>query len=161
MPRPQTNSRIFGVLMIITEIIFAVMHGVYIRPVNQAGITVSLVGFIQPFLMALVTVLGFGLIFSYNKRLLWSGVGFTFFITAFVLQFYPLINAFWTKTTLIGDSVLGVTTPRFDDDNKTYSIFLSRETDPGFYENHIESAFRCAIAISIAFSCIVGRAGQL
>lgn len=52
--------------------------------------------------MSILTVIGFGLIFSYNKKLIWSGLGYTFFITAFVLQFYPLINAFWTKTQIMG-----------------------------------------------------------
>jgi hypothetical protein len=115
MPRPETNSRIFAGLMIVTQIILATMHGVYMRPVLQATTALTVAGFWQPFLMALVTILGFGLIFSYNKRLLWSGVGFTFFITAFILQLYPLINSFWINTTLIGDTVQGVTTPRFDD----------------------------------------------
>lgn len=99
MGRPLTNNRIFGVLMVITLIIFSTMHGIYIRPLNQAtNGSLTLLGYMMPLIMAIMTILGFGLIFSYTRRLLYSGLGFTFFITAFVILFYPLINAFWTKT---------------------------------------------------------------
>lgn len=76
-----------------------------------------------------MTVVGFGLIFSYNKRLLWSGLGYTFFITAFVLQLYPLINAFWTKTQIMGSVVGGVNVSSFRDANDTYAYFLNRYSD--------------------------------
>lgn len=43
---------------------------------------------------------GFGLYFSYVKNMLWSGLGFTFFITAGVLQWYVVVNAFWSKANV-------------------------------------------------------------
>lgn len=76
-----------------------------------------------------MTVLGFGLIFSYNKRLLWSGLGYTFFITAFVLQLYPLINAFWTKTQIMGSTVRTFGVSSFNDADYTYSYYLNRDSD--------------------------------
>jgi len=47
---------------------------------------------------------GFGLIFGYTKRLLWSGIGFTLLITAISIELYPLINDFWTKVGLQSDN---------------------------------------------------------
>jgi hypothetical protein len=38
-----------------------------------------------PFIMALVIAVGFSLIFSYNRRLMFTGLGFCFFIFAFVI----------------------------------------------------------------------------
>ena len=39
MARPSTNARIFGVIMILTQIALAILHGFFIRPVSQAYIT--------------------------------------------------------------------------------------------------------------------------
>ena len=114
MAHPTTNSRIFAALMIFTMIVLATMNGVFIRPYDQNNITITNIdikSFFQPLVTALVVVLGFGLIFSYNRKLLFSGLGFSFFIFAFVLQFYPLINAFWTRTQILGTSVRGVAVP--------------------------------------------------
>jgi len=100
--------------MIITQLIIATMHGIFIRPINQNNTPLNSIpdkSIFQPFIVALMAVLGFGLIFSYNKKLVYSGLGFAFFIFAFVLQLYPLINAFWTKTQIIGQSVRGTTIP--------------------------------------------------
>lgn len=122
-PSINRNSLIFAILMIITEIIIAVMHGVYARPVNAATapnyIAMSLQNLI-PFVLAVLVIAGFGLIFSYNKKLIWSGIGFTFFITAVVIQLYPLINAFWLKTQILTQS-----STTFQDADKTFTIQLT------------------------------------
>ena len=104
MAKPNTNSMIFGVIMIITQVVIATMNGVFIRPIEQNNATATTMPYkalFEPFVVALLTVLGFGLIFSYNRKLLFTGLGFAFFIFAFVLQLYPLINAFWTKTQIM------------------------------------------------------------
>jgi hypothetical protein len=41
MARPSTNARIFGVIMILTQIALAILHGIFIRPVKQASITMQ------------------------------------------------------------------------------------------------------------------------
>jgi hypothetical protein len=107
-----------------------------------------------------LTVLGFGLIFSYNKKLIFSGLGFALFIFAFVIQYYPLINAFWTKTQIMGETIHNVPTPEFNKDI-WYPYYLTRGTTPGYFENHVVEAFKCAIAIIVAYSCVIGRAGTL
>ena len=110
--------------------------------------------------IAFATVLGFGLIFSYNKKLLFTGLGFALFIFAFVIQYYPLINAFWTKTQIMGETVQGVTTPSFNKDI-WYPYYLTRGTSYRFFQNHVIEAFKCAIAIIVAYSCVIGRVGLL
>lgn len=35
MAKPETNTRIFGGLMLLSQIIIATVHGVFMRPVGQ------------------------------------------------------------------------------------------------------------------------------
>ena len=163
MPAPKSNSIVFGVMMIIAQVSIAALNGVFIRPIEQnvtSILALSPEAFFQTVAVALLTVLGFGLIFSYNKKLLFSGLGFALFIFALVIQYYPLINAFWTKTQIMGETVQGVKTPMFNNDI-WYPYYLTRATTPGFFENHMVEAFKCAIAIIVAYSCVIGRAGTL
>ncbi len=135
MPTPKRNSIIFGVLMIMTQTIIATMNGVFIRPIEQNGTAFAQLTaqiFFQPYVIALLTVLGFGLIFSYNKKLLFSGLGFALFIFAFIIQYYPLINAFWTKTQIMGDTVHGINTPQFNSDI-WYPFYLNRASTPAYF----------------------------
>jgi hypothetical protein len=150
--------------MIVTQVIIIVMHAIYIRPdraataASGAALTYPLVSVRNgiPYVLALLVIPGFGLIFSYNKKLIWSGLGFTFFITAFVLEFYPLINTFWLKTQILSTSTTG-----FQDSDKKVTFNLTNFETSGFYYNSIEGAFRCALAVASAFSFIIGRAGPL
>lgn len=80
-----------------------------------------------------MTVIGFGLIFSYNKKLLWSGLGYTFFIMAFVIQLYPLVNEFWTKVHLMGKNIQGNTVSSFSDSNYSWAYYLNRDSMVGNY----------------------------
>ena len=43
---------------------------------------------------------GFGLLFAYNKHLVFSALGFTLLITAITIQWYFLVNAFWAKCAM-------------------------------------------------------------
>lgn len=131
MARPTINARIFGVLMIFTQIVLAILHGIFIRPVMQATTgNLSNSSIYEPMIVSIMTVLGFGLIFSYNKRLLWSGLGYTFFIAAFCLQLYPLINAFWTKTQIMGPIVRTFPVSSFNNVDSTYPYYINRDSDP-------------------------------
>jgi hypothetical protein len=101
--------------------------------------------------------IGFGLVLSYLKRLLWSGLGFTFFITALAVEVYPLINNFWTRVRIHS-------TPTHTDFNTDgYQLFLvnSQLHADQLYGNCITNGFKCALAIVTAFSSILGRAGPL
>jgi hypothetical protein len=91
------------------------------------------------------------------KRLVWSGLGFTFFITALTIELYPLINNFWTK------SGIHSTPTSVNWTHSTYNLMLANSSLPAdkLYGNCITNAFKCALAIAIAFSSILGRAGAL
>jgi hypothetical protein len=91
------------------------------------------------------------------KRLVWSGIGFTFFITAFCIEFYPLINDFWTKARINHSA-----TPIYYTDSN-YELYLANANLPTnkLYGNCLTNALKCALAVAIAFSSILGRGGHL
>jgi len=87
-------------MMIIAQIIICIIQGIYIRPnmQNFNVYSINILAFFMPFLLSIASTLGLGLLFSYNKKLIISGLGFSLFINAYILQYYPLINALWSKT---------------------------------------------------------------
>lgn len=91
------------------------------------------------------------------KRLMWSGIGFTFFITALCLELYPLINDFWARTVIVKPA------SPIDFSTSTYNLYLSNASLPSsqLYGNCITNALKCALAVAAAFSSILGRAGPL
>jgi ammonia channel protein AmtB len=102
-------------------------------------------------------------VFGYTRRLIWSGIGFTFFITALSLEIYPLVNAFWTK---VGLQSQNVPMTDFSYDQRNYSIFLAnRDTSSvntaAFYGNCMTNALKCALSLAVAFSSVLGRVGHL
>jgi hypothetical protein len=102
-------------------------------------------------------------LFGYTRRLAWSGIGFTFFITAFCIEVYPLVNDFWTKTGLQSNNSPAL---NFSWDNKNYNLFLSdRDTSPtgqtSFYGNSLTNSIKCALSVAVAFSAVLGRVGHL
>jgi hypothetical protein len=103
------------------------------------------------------------LLFGYTRRLAWSGIGFTFFITAFCIEVYPLINDFWTKTGIQSNNSPSLD---FTKGNKYYNLYLSdRETALSgaatYYGNSITNSLKCALSVAIAFSSVLGRVGHL
>lgn len=99
--------------------------------------------------------LGFGLVISYLKRLIWSGLGFTLFITAFSIELYPLINQLWSKTNIYSNTI------GFNQMSYQLHLANSNSSSNKLYGNSISNAFKCALAIVIAFSSILGRVGPL
>ena len=93
---------------------------------------------------------------------MWSGIGFNFFILAFCLEYYPLINNFWTRTGIQGNNNPQITF----NSGKMYTLFLAnRDVTPNGqltrYGNCITNAMKCGLAMVVAFSSILGRVGQL
>ena len=80
--------------MLVLHIAVCIIYGLCDQS-SFAVINISSVVF--PIFLGLLTIAGFGLLFSYLKRLAWSGLGFAFLITALAIEFYPLANAFWIK----------------------------------------------------------------
>ena len=102
------------------------------------------------------------MLFGYTKKLVWSGIGFNFFILAFCIEYYPLINNFWTRTGLQSTNNPQITFSS----SKLYNIFLAnRDMTPQAslteYGNCITNAMKCGLAMVVAFSSVLGRAGQL
>ena len=106
---------------------------------------------------------GFGALFAYNLRLVWSGLGFTLLITCMTVQWYFLINAFWTKVNI------GNQGTQFSSASATWFIYLTNESITSSsgelifttYRATIADAIKCATTNSIIFSAILGRAGPL
>jgi len=91
---------IFGILTVAFQIAAGLLYGFLIRPQRttpQGNPTFDAATILNPVFMtccyAILVVAGFGLLISFLKRIVWSGIGFTLFITAFTLEYYFLINA--------------------------------------------------------------------
>lgn len=100
----QRNALIFAAAMLFLQAGMSLVYGFLIRAqsvqFNAASVLVASGLAILVVAGTFSHILGFGLIFGYTRRLVWSGIGFTFFITALCIELYPLVNAFWTKTGL-------------------------------------------------------------
>ena len=142
--------------MLISQTAFSILYSFLYSVETQV---VSTTAILNAVLMALlVTVgtfenhVGFGLVLSYLKRLIWSGLGFTLFITAFSIQFYPLVNYLWRTANIHANSY-----------QREYVLFLSNSQLPAdkSYGNYMSNSFKSPLAIVAAFSSILGRAGAL
>ena len=94
---------------------------------------------------------------SYLKKLVWSGLGFAFLITALTLELYPLINNFWAKTHIHS------TTSSLTWSQHSFNILLinNGQSSDQLYGNTISNGFKCSLANVATFSSILGRAGPL
>lgn len=73
------------------------------------------------------------------------------------IQMYPLVNAFWTKVRIVAWPVVE------DFTSKDYDYFLANADigSANLYGNSMTNAMRAALAVVVAFSSILGRAGAL
>lgn len=120
--------------------------------------------------MLFLVVVGFGLVFSYVRRLVWSSIGFSLLITCLTIELYFLMNAFWTKVD-IGSVLAGQGTPTWNslfEDNKTFRIYLANfglgatvSGDTSTYGATLTGAIQAALANVVAYSAILGKAGPL
>lgn len=100
--------------------------------------------------------LGFGLVFSIGKHKIWSSLGFTLLITAVTFQLYFLICGLWINVNLNQANK----TLKWQDKLPVY-LTDSNNSSIQTYGMTAVQAFKCAIANSIAFAAISGRAGPL
>lgn len=84
-------------------------------------------------------------------------MGFTLLITALSIELYFMINAFWTKAAIYysADEII-----HFWDVDKTYDLYLTNTSEVTDYMATLTGCFRCALAMMVAFSAILGRAGH-
>lgn len=85
-------------------------------------------------------------------------MGFSLLITALSLEMYFLMNCFWNKATIM---YTADETVQFRDIDKTYDLYLTNVSSPNDFMATITGGFRCALAMMVAFSPIMGRAGYL
>lgn len=69
-----------------------------------------------------------------------------------------MINAFWIKADVTN---YNFEQKYFSNEDKTYDLFLTNQNAPHLYMATVTGAFRCALAMIVAFSSILGRAGPL
>lgn len=89
--------------------------------------------------------------FSYNRIMIWSGMGFTLMILAFTVEIYFMFNLLFIQESKIYQ-------------NSTHEvnfIHLTNLTGEPNLMTSLTGAFRCSLAVLIAFSSIMGRAGYL
>lgn len=67
-----------------------------------------------------------------------------------------MINAFWIKADVLDESMT-----YFSSDDDSYNLYLTNQTQGTPYAATITGGFRCALAMIVAFSSILGRAGPL
>ena len=106
--------------------------------------------------------LGFGFLFAYIRRLVWSAIGFNLLIVCLTLEWFFIFNLFWTKTGIVR------TTHTFEGGVIYNNAFLTNYSpnisaaDPHLYEPFgatMTEAIKCALANCVAFSIVLGRAG--
>ena len=110
--------------------------------------------------MSVASTLGLGLLFSYNKMLIISGLGFSLFINAYSLQYYPLISVLWAKAQIF--NLEAADTQMLHPFYLSSDLYISQANvlvPANLNFNHIEGCFRAALAINVAISCVLGRVG--
>ena len=117
----------------------------------------------------LVYRLGFGLLFAYEKRIIWSAIGFNLLITCLTIEWFFMINLFWTKTNIQGQDRQFPRGRFFNNmflwsgESNIGSDGIDMNTDDRYepWGATMTQALRCALANCVAFSAILGRAGPL
>lgn len=147
------------------EILFCALYGVYVHTSSYDIYTYQgLQGFFSAAGIAILAIIGLGGLMTFQSGLKWSGIGFALLITAITFQYYFLINAFWNKadiqattTTALGNTV---EEQLYKND---FAIFMSESFGSASKTLGATAtgAFKCALALTIAFSAIVGRSGPL
>ena len=131
----------------------------YSDPVGSVNFT----PIVTTVLLFLMVVVGFGALFAYIKKLVWSALGFNLLIVCLSIEWFFLIYFFWLKTDIRGYSIY------FSSGTWVNNIFLTnsiyKKIDDTVTMSAIGScltqALKCALANCIGFSAILGRAGPL
>lgn len=160
----EKNNLGFGILMLMLQTGVCLVYGFLGNiPPNVLNIQSVFITVMHGLLVIAGTshcYVGFGLLFSYLKKLTWTGLGFTFLITALSIEFYPLFNAFWTRVNIPGYTFQG--TPNFTTSTINFNLHLTNAESRNYtFGNTITMAIKCGLACSIGFSSILGRSGFL
>ena len=119
------------------------------REVEQAYGYVALEELLHTAALLALAIVGFGLVSAYAHHLAWSAVGFNLLIAALSVQLYFFAQLFWAKALQRGRSF-----KTYEDSPISYAPF---DADFG----SMNEAVKCALAVVVAFSSLLGRAGVL
>lgn len=88
---------------------------------------------------------------------MWTGLGVTFLLTAFAIQCYPLANSLWTELAIFNNPNPNMT----DTTENNFAFFLASFDNNLSTNNNITGCIRCALALVIGCSGILGRAAPM
>ena len=92
-----SNLKKFAVAICVIEAIIIILYGLFVRvnAVNVDGYTQTYYPMYQD--VNVMMLVGFGFLMAYIKGYAWSGLSYTFFINAIVVQLYILLSGFWLR----------------------------------------------------------------
>lgn len=119
--------------------------------------------------MTFIAIIGIGLLFSFHRKLIWSGLGFNAFIVCLTVEIYFIANNLINRIGINQDSQrhswwFQIYLWNFETHSTkpTSSIFAISASDYILpFGNTLIGALKCSIANCVAFSAILGRAGLL
>lgn len=108
-------------------------------------------------------MLGFGGLFAYIRKLVWSALGFNLLIVCLSIEWFFLIYFFWFKVDIRGTTLNFSSGTIFNNIWLTNSIYkkINDNLIINAYGSCLTQALKCALANCIGFSAILGRAGPL
>lgn len=107
--------------------------------------------------------LGFGALFAYERKLVWSALGFNLLIVCLSIEWFFLIYLFWFKTNIRGLGIGFNSGTAYNNIWLTNNLYtsLSSTLTVTAVGSCLTQALKCALANCIGFSAILGRAGPL
>lgn len=142
----------FGISALVFEVLMLFMYGFFMEYVFIQSDTFDGYGPFLVFALALMVLVGFGLLLTYIQTASWTGLTFNLLIAAITIQFYFLINAFFTKLQL-----------QPSNDSFSTKSYKQMELTP-YLSNHgasFSDAFRCCISMTVMYSVLHARIALL
>ena len=92
-----SNLKKFAITLCVIEAIIIILYGLFVRvaAVNVEGYTQTYYPMYQD--VNVMMLIGFGFLMAYIKGYAWSGLSYTFFINAILVQLYILLSGFWYR----------------------------------------------------------------
>ena len=91
------HMKAFGVTLLILELIICILYGVFVRPDPGVSSTHNYDRYPAYQDINVMMLIGFGFLMTFSKTASWTAVCFVFFINAFCVQLYILLNGFFYR----------------------------------------------------------------
>lgn len=143
-------------MQIAVAILYGFYHNSSFAIINVSSIVFAIFLAILIIVGTVINDLGFGLYMSYLRSLQWSALGVPLFLMCLAIELYPLVNSFWSKATIFEN-------PRLSDsfNIKGFNLLLANFDSNLNTGNTITGCMRCALALVVAASGIIGRSTPL